>query len=137
MTRFSHAGNLEVYNPLSNNWVPKSTHFSYEGIIVRSQLAALDFNLGSELKQKTTKMGKEGFDTALSKITNHWSVKPIKVTKNREKIHEMVTRSAEVVKMGFHLKRAILQDLPQNIASKPTPEKDEIISVQKTRFNKM
>ena len=35
----------------------------------------------SDLEPKTTKMGKECFDTAFSKITNHWSAKPIKVAK--------------------------------------------------------
>ena len=115
----------------------KSTHFSYDGMIVRSKLAAVDFNLGSDLEQKTTKTGKECFDTAFSNITNHWSAKPIKVAKNREKFHDMVTRSVEVAKMRLHLERAILQILTQNIAPKPKPEKEEIISKQKTRFNKM
>ena len=60
-------------------------------MIFQSQLAAVDFNLRSDLEQKRTKMVKECFDTAFSKITNHWSVKPIKVAKNREKFHDMVT----------------------------------------------
>ena len=34
--------------------------------------------------------------------------------------------------MGLHLKRAILSGLPQNIASKPKPEKEEIISKEET-----
>ena len=125
LTRFSHTGSLEVYHSLLNKWVPKSTHFLYEGMIVRSQLAAVDSNLGSDLEQKTTKMGKECFDTAFSKITNLWYAEPIKVAKNRETFHDMVTRSVEVVKMGLHLERAILPVLPQNIASKPKPEKEK------------
>ena len=123
LTRFSHTGSLEVCHSLLNKWVPKSTHFLYEGMIVQSQLAAVDFNLGSDLEQKTTKMEKECFDTAFSKIKNYWSAKPIKVVKNREKFHDMVTRSIEVVKMGLHLERAILPVLPQNIASRPKTRK--------------
>ena len=73
-------------------------------------------------------MGKECFDTAFSKIKNHWSAKPIKVAKNREKFRDMVTRSVEVIKMGLYLERAILPVLLQNITSKPKPEKEEIIS---------
>ena len=102
-------------------------------MIVQSKLAAVDFNLGSDLEQKTTKMEKECFDTAFSKITNYWSAKPIKVVKNREKFHDMVTRSVEVVKMGLHLERAMLSVL--NTGSKPKPEKKN--SKQKTRFSKM
>ena len=96
-------------------------------MIVLSQPAAVDFNLGSDLEQKTTKMGEECFDTVFSKITNHWSAKPIKVAINREKFHDMVTRSVEVVKMESHLERAISPVLPQNIASKPKPGKEQII----------
>ena len=40
-------------------------------MIVPTQLAAADSNLASDLEQKTNKMGKECFDTAFSKITNH------------------------------------------------------------------
>ena len=65
-------------------------------MIVRSQLA-VDFNCGSDLEQKTTKMGKECLDTEFSKITNHSSAKPIRVAKHREKFHSMVTRLVEVV----------------------------------------
>ena len=84
MARFSQIGSLEVYHLLLNKWVPKSTHFSYEGMIVWHQLAAIDFNIGSDLEQKTTKMGKECFDMAFSKITNHWPGKPLKVAKNEK-----------------------------------------------------
>ena len=94
-------------------------------MVVQTQLAAVDFNLESDLEQKTTKMEKECFHMAFSKIVNHWSAKPIKVAKNREKFHDIVTRSIEVVKMGLHLERAILPVLPQNIASKPKPEKEK------------
>ena len=77
-------------------------------MIVPTQLAAADSNLASDLEQKTNKMGKECFDTAFSKITNHWSAKPIKVAKNREKFHDVVTCSVEVAKIGLHLEWAIL-----------------------------
>ena len=113
LTRFSHTERLEVYHSFLNKWVPKSTYFSYEGMIVQSQLAAVDFNLGSDLEQKTNKMGNECFDTAFSKIANHWSAKPIKVAKNREKFHDMVAHSVEVAKMGLHLERPMLPVLPQ------------------------
>ena len=94
---------------------------------LRIQLAAIGFNLGSDFEQKTTKMGKECFDTAFSKITNNWSAKPIKVAKNREKFHDMVKHLVEVVKMGLDLERAMLPGLPQNTTSKPKLEKEEII----------
>ena len=75
-------------------------------MITRSQLATVDFNLGNDLEQKTTKMGKEF-------LIRHFRI---------------VKRSVEVIKMGLHLERAILPVSPQNIASKPKPEKQNIIS---------
>ena len=106
-------------------------------MIVWSQLGGVDFNLGSDLEQKRTKMGKIYFDRAFSKSTNHWPAKPSKVAKDREQFHDMVARSVEVVKMGLHLGPAMLPVLPQNTASKLKPEKEEIVSKQKTRFCKM
>ena len=62
LTKFSHTGILEVYHSLYNKWVPKSTHFSYNGMIARSQLAAIDFNEGSELEQSTTSTGEKRYN---------------------------------------------------------------------------
>ena len=39
----------------------------------------------------------------------------------------MVARLVEVVKMGLHLEGAMFPVLPQNTASKPKLEKEEII----------
>ena len=68
LARFSYTGSLEVYHSLLNKWVPNSTHFSYEGMIIQTQPAAVDFNLGNDLEQKTTKMGKECFDRHFQRL---------------------------------------------------------------------
>ena len=34
LTQFSRTGVLEVYHSLLNKWAPKSTHFSYKGMVV-------------------------------------------------------------------------------------------------------
>ena len=44
LNKFSHTGNLEVYHSLRNKYAPKRFHFSYEGMLKRSQLAILDWN---------------------------------------------------------------------------------------------
>ena len=54
LTNFSHTGSLEVYNSLYNKWLLKSTHFSYQGMIARSQLAAIGCNLCREFSQAET-----------------------------------------------------------------------------------
>ena len=59
LTKFSHTGSLEVYHSLYNKWMPKSTHFSYSGMVARSKLAAIDFNLSCSLLQAKTRKGED------------------------------------------------------------------------------
>ena len=96
-TKFCHTGSLEVYHSLYNKWIPKSHHFSYNGMIARNQLAAIDFNLGSNLKQAEIADGQNKFNCTFSKVTQNWSAKPIKEKKDREVFHEMIDRTLEVV----------------------------------------
>ena len=58
LTKFSHTGILEVYHSVMNKWVPKSTHFSFDGMVSRCKLAAIDFNSGQHLQQAKTKKEK-------------------------------------------------------------------------------
>ena len=50
-------------------------------MLARSQLAIMDFNQGSNLKQAKTKDGEDQFHVLSSKITNTWTAKPIKEEK--------------------------------------------------------
>ena len=43
LAKFCHTGVLEVYHFLYNKWAPKRQHFSYAGMLTRSQLAIMDF----------------------------------------------------------------------------------------------
>ena len=70
LTRFLHTGILEIYHALYNKWVPKRQHFSYLGMVTRSQLAIMHFNKGSELEYATTKAGEKRYNVFFSKITN-------------------------------------------------------------------
>ena len=128
LTKFSHTGSLEVYHSLYNKWLPKSHHFfSYNGMIARSQLAALDFNLGSELQQARTKDGDNRFNVSFSKITQSWSAKPIKEGKDRTVFHQMVGRTLDVVCERLVLPVPVVPNLPKNIAPIAKPPKEEIV----------
>ena len=48
LTQLQHTG---IYHALYNEEAPKSQHFSYIGMVMRGQLAVLDFNSGSGLEQ--------------------------------------------------------------------------------------
>ena len=101
LTKFSHTGTLEVYHSLYNRWLPKSIHFSFHGMIARTQLAILDFNSGSNLNQATTKEGKKRYNTSFSKMTATWSAKPIKEKKSDEVFQKLIFRTEELVFKNF------------------------------------
>ena len=83
LRNFNHTGSLEVYHSLYNKYCPKSLHFSYEGMIARSQLAVLDFNSGVGLGQAETSQGKLQYKQQFSRVTQTWVVKKITGKKNR------------------------------------------------------
>ena len=44
LTDFEHMGQLEVYHSLYNKFCRKRSHFGWDGMVARSQLAILDYN---------------------------------------------------------------------------------------------
>ena len=134
LTNFSHTGSLEVYHSSYNKWLPKSTHFSYQGMIARSQLAAVDFNLCSELSQAETKSGEKRFNVTYSKAANNWSAKPIKEKKDRSAFKNLVSRVDELVANGEHLPKSMLPKLTKTIASVEKPSKSTVLANERSRF---
>lgn len=134
LTKFSHTGILEIYHALYNKWVPKSQHFCYLGMVTRSQLAIMDFNKGSELKQATTKKGEKRYNVCFSKVTKSWSSKPIKGKKEKSYLKNMVKETIEYASSKKSLEIPKIPNLPKNIASVPKPDKQEIINNQTSRF---
>ena len=134
VTKFSHTGALEVYHSLYNKWMPKSHHFSFSGMLARSQLAAIDFNLSCDLPQAKTMDGEDRYNVSFSKFTNKWTSKPIKEKKSRNKFHGMVSRTLEIISQRETLPTPNIPDLPQNIAPIVKPSKDEVVKSQNSRF---
>ena len=134
LTKFCHTGVLEAYHSLYNKWAPKRQHFSYTGMITRSQLAVMDFNEGSKLEQATTRQGDKRYNINFSKITKNWSSKPIKEKKDQTYLHKMVKETIESAANDQRLENPILPSLPRNIASVPKPEKSTVIQNQLSRF---
>ena len=89
-------------------------------MVMRSQLAIVDFNKGSELEHATTKAGEKRYNVCFSKITNSWSSKPIKGKKENSYL-----KNLEILENP---------NLPKNIAAIPKPDKQEIINNQISRF---
>ena len=134
LTQFSHTGILEVYHSLYNKWAPKRQHFSYSGMMSRSQLAVMDFNAGSKLQQAKTKKGEERYNVSWSKITSNWASYPIKEKKNKNYLHEMVKDTINCVKRKERPEKPQVPNLPKNIAALPKPDKKTVIENQRSRF---
>ena len=136
LAKFCHTGVLEVYHSLYNKWATKRQHFSYAGMLTRSQLAIMDFSEGSNLEQTTTEKGEKHYNVQFSKVTKNWSSKPVKKEKNRSYLHQMIKETIECASKNGCLERPVITNLPKNIASVPTPEKSLIIQNQISRFGK-
>ena len=121
--QFSHTGTLKIYHALYNKWALKSYHFSYLGMVMRSQLAVLDFNSGYGLEQARTKSGKKKCNVGFSKITKTWSSKPIKAKKDNSYLKEMVQETIECAASKTTLPIPVIPSLPENIANVPKPNK--------------
>ena len=103
-------------------------------MIARSQVAAIDFNLCSELTQAETKSGVKRFNVTYSKAMNNSSAKPIKEKKDWPVFKNLVSPVDEVVANGQHLPKPMLPILPKTIASVEKPCKSTVIANQRSRF---
>ena len=73
-------------------------------MLARSQLAIMDFNQGSNLKQAKTKDGEDRFHVRSSKITKAWTAKPIKEEKHHIYLHNMVRETVQLAReKSLHL----------------------------------
>ena len=84
LSKFCHTGSLEVLHSVLNKYYLKRLHFTLEGMIVRTQLAVLDYHCGSSNTQAATKDRKRRYKQIFSKVTQNWVVKKISKTKDRE-----------------------------------------------------
>ena len=118
---FSHTSELEICHALYNKWVPKSLHFSFLKMVCRSQLTAIYLNLWANLELS----GRENASSL--KITKTWSIKPIKVNKDKNKFARMIKRVVSVVESGKILPLPEIPILPRNIAPGYRPNKEEVL----------
>ena len=135
LTKFSHAGALEVYHCLYTRWLPKSIYFSFHGMIAWAQLAILDFNSVSNLNQATTKEGKKRYNTSFTKMTATWSANPIKGKKSDRVFQKLIFCTEELLFKNLELPIPEITTLPANIVLTPKPNKEDIVTTQISRFS--
>ena len=82
-TEFRHSGNLEVYHAVYLKFCTKRLHFSFEGMIARTELAILHFNSSVTELYATNRLGKQINKQQYSKITSTWVIKKVKKPSDR------------------------------------------------------
>ena len=95
---FNHTGQLEVYHSLYLKYCPKRLHFSYAGMVARSQFAVMGFNSGVHLTEATTKNNEPCYKQAFSKVTN-----TIKSTTEREYLSEITQTVVDIKLQKQHV----------------------------------
>ncbi|KAK3745396.1 hypothetical protein QZH41_001436 [Actinostola sp. cb2023] len=140
LTDFCHTGALEVYHSMMLKYLPKREHFSYKGMVARTQLAAIDNNENSGRAQAVIKkgdsIGEARYRKCFPKMHKRWVAKPIMEKKTYAFLPEMQKRILETCQDGTAAALPIQVDLPDNIATKPAPDKQELIERHRSRFNR-
>lgn len=141
LTEFHHTGNLEVYHSLLLKYAPKRQHFSYAGMVARTQLAVMDHNHNTGRKQATIKKGRTKGDNryklVFPKGRKKWVVKPVVEEKSFGFIADLMKDVVSHKKDGAEIPSSTPTRIPQNIATEPRPCKDEVVQAHKTRMGKI
>ena len=67
---FCHTGGLEVYHSMPLKYCPKREHFTYQGMLARTQLAALDNNSNVGRQQAVERSGQPRYRPCYPKEQN-------------------------------------------------------------------
>ena len=95
LSDFCHTGVLEVYHSVLTKYCPKRQHFSYRGMVARTQLAALDHNHNTGRNQATTATGEEKRYNWFSQSQETMGCKPIHEPEYYSYLDEMMTKVIE------------------------------------------
>ena len=140
LTLCCHTGSLEVYHSVQTKYVPKRQHFSYEGMVARTQLSALDHNANTGRQHATSSKGaNQGelqYKIVFPKHTKEWVAKPILEKTNRDHLSPMLDAiiARKNQKPQDRSAPPAVPHIPRNIASKPRPAKEEVITKYTSRF---
>ena len=138
LTEFHHTGALEVHS-LMLKYLPKRKHFTYSGMLARTQLAALDHNHNCSRAQAVVKSGtckgQQRFKVEKPKANKSWVCKPIKEPKFYKHLSGMLDDVVKAKQSGVTRVEALPQ-MPKNIVKEPKPSKQTIIEKHKSRMSK-
>jgi hypothetical protein len=140
LSEFHHTGNLEVYHSHLLKYMPKRTHFSYQGMVGRTQLTILDHNNNCERKQATVKKGKgigeNRYKVVFPKNRKTWVAKPILQKKSYKFVTNLMDVVLECHETGETNAIRVSEHIPKNIASIKRPPKEDVIKQHISRMGK-
>ncbi len=135
LTRAVHTGSLEAFHSLLTKYVPKRQHFSYRGMLVRTELAVLDHNKNLNREQAVTAEGVPRYNAVFPKRTREWVAKPVSQPKCHKWRQELVSTTLRFQSGAIAATVVpVPETLPQNIADTPRPSKQDIIDKTTSRF---
>ena len=95
LTDFCHTGKIEVYHSMMLKYASKREHYSYQGMVARTQLAALDNNANTGRSQAVIKSGERAgearYKLCFPKANKRWVVKPINEKKSYQFLSDLLS----------------------------------------------
>ena len=135
-----HTGSLEVYHNVLMKYAPKRQHFSFKGMVARTQLAAIDHNANTGREQTRASKGANAnelrYKLVFPKRTKEWVAKPVKEKTTRDHLRPILDRIVARKEQPRAQRSAGIYNerLAVNIASHPRPPREEVIARLTTRF---
>lgn len=132
---FVQTGCLEVFHgSMAKKYVNKSQHYSYNGMVSRTQLAVIDHNCNVGRGVATTASGDERYKCVYPKLQKQWVAKPIYEEKSYQFVHDLLSDTILLKKGEIEVPDLERPHLPQNIAPNPRGNKEDIIARHVSRF---
>ena len=121
-------------------YASKREYYSYQGMVARTQLAALDNNANTGRSQAVVKSGERAsearYKLCFPKANTIWVVKPINEKKSYQFLSDLLSEVLSRVEQGHASAQPLHLPLPRNIASEPAPTKSDAICQHRSRFNR-
>ncbi|XP_072048102.1 uncharacterized protein [Amphiura filiformis] len=144
---FCHTGKTEVFNSSLLKFAPKRSNFGYEGMVVRTKLAAIENNMNTgrvqaRVQHETKHSGPAGslrYKVVYPKAKKDWVAKPIYEGKEYGYVYDLIE---DVLLRKLAKKKGTdkkffdppAKALEKNIAGAENPGKAVVIAAHQSRF---
>lgn len=133
---FVQTGGLEVFHgTMAKKYLPKSQHYSYNGMKCRTQLAIIDNNWNAGREVATTEAGEARFKCVYPKLQKKWVAKPIYEEKSYQFVQDLIRDTIRLKQGAIDVPPLQRPALPANIAPTPRGNKEDIIEQHMSRFH--